>query len=554
MRKRGAQILIEQLEKHGIETIAGIPGGNNLPIYDALNDSKICHILARHEQGAAFIAQGMARSTGKPAVCLATSGPGAANLLTALADAKSDSVPIIAITGQVSTAMKGTDAFQEIDICAMAAPAVKATFYINKACDIPGRITEAFRIAASGRPGPVLIDLPKDIQMEWVAHKDLNGKVSHNGIQTKITSEEIEKAAQMIAAAKRPVIINGNGAIISGASQIIARMAREHQIPVATTLHGLGSFPASDPLFLGMPGMHGSKATNLLLHRADLLLAFGMRFDDRLTGKLSQFCPDATVIHIDINPAEIGKIRKPNLSMIADLKNALEKLIPNMIKTNRDEWMIEVQEIKNEFGHNFKDEKDDFIPSSMIKTIKSLAPENAIITTDVGQHQMWVAQHYDFEHPRTLLTSGGQGTMGFGLPAAIGAAIANPDRKVIVFSGDGSMLMNIQELATLADIGANITILVMNNNQLGLVRQQQELFYGKKYSGSIFESKTDFATAALAFGIPAIDLEATGSPVDALEKALNYNGPMLINVPVSGTLNVMPMVPPGGANIEMIEK
>ena len=554
MKKRGAQILIEQLEKQGIETIAGIPGGNNLPIYAALNESKIRHILARHEQGAAFIAQGMARSTGKPAVCLATSGPGAANLLTALADAKSDSVPIIAITGQVPTTMRGTDAFQEIDICAMAVPAVKATFYIDRACDIPGRITEAFRIATTGRPGPVLIDIPKDIQNEWVAHKDLNGKIAHKEIETLITDEAIKKAAQMIAAAKRPVIISGNGAIISGASPLIARMAREYQIPVATTLHGLGSFPASDPLFLGMPGMHGSKATNLLLHKTDLLLALGIRFDDRLTGKLSQFCPDAKVIHIDINPAEIGKIRKPDLSMTADLKEALERLVPCMIKTNREEWMMEIQRYKSEFGHQFTSGKDEFIPASLIRAIRAMAPEDAIITTDVGQHQMWVAQHYDFERPRTLLTSGGQGTMGFGLPAAIGAAIANPDRKVIVFSGDGSLLMNIQELATLADLGANITLFVMNNQQLGLVRQQQELFYDKKYSGSIFQTKTDFAAAARAFGIPAIDLETTSLPVDAIESALNHHGPMFINVPVSGKRNVFPMVTPGGANIEMIEE
>ena len=552
MKKNGAVILIEMLEMHGITELTGIPGGSILPVYHALSGSKIRHILARHEQGAGFIAQGMARSTGRPAVCITTSGPGATNLVTVLADAKSDSVPIIAITGQVSQSLIGTDAFQEVDICSIAKPVVKKVFQIKSVADIPDKINEAFHLAVSGRPGPVLIDIPKDIQLSEIEIENISGYSICNSQEKKIHLRDIEKIASMIKESNRPILYTGGGIINAGASKKLKELAEKNHIPVVTTLMGLGSFPAKDPLFLGIPGMHGTRSTNLSLHKADLLLAFGVRFDDRVTGKVNAFCLDAKVVHIDIDSSEIGKIRKPDFSIACNVKPLLEALIPIVERNERIEWLKEIAFYKEKFGKKMPDTSNIFHPVNFIKTICSFASADTIITTDVGQHQMWVAQHYEFSKPRTLLTSGGQGTMGFGLPAAIGAALANPDKNVIAFCGDGSLLMNIQELATLADLGADVHILVMNNGHLGLVRQQQELFYAKNYFASSFETKVNYTEAAKAFGIRAYDLNSCEQPLELLENALREPGPNLINVPIESELNVYPIVPPGASNVMMI--
>jgi acetolactate synthase-1/2/3 large subunit len=552
MKMKGAEIIIRMLEKHRISMITGIPGGSVLPIYHALAGSKIRHILARHEQGAGFIAQGMARSTGKPAVCITTSGPGATNLVTALADAKSDSVPIIAITGQVPQSMIGTDAFQEVNICAIASTVVKKVYQIKNISDIPEIFDEAFYFATAGRPGPILIDIPKDVQMEEMEFDEYSFDQYKEPIGMLIDSTEILKLASMVHESERPVIYAGGGIISSGASGMLTSLARKNSIPVTTTLMGLGCFPADDPLYLGMPGMHGARCTNYLLHKADLLLAFGVRFDDRVTGKVKEFCPGARVAHIDVDPNELGKVRKPELSIHADIRECLELLSNHIRPEKREDWVKEVFEYKQNHDISVPEDKSFFHPVNFIKSVSSFADNDTIITTDVGQHQMWVAQHYGFKNPRTLLTSGGQGTMGFGLPAAIGAAMANPNRKVIAFCGDGSLLMNIQELATLADLKANVYILVMNNGQLGLVRQQQELFYDQKFIASYFETKVDYASAARAFGIHAYDLNLSLRPLEILERALREPGPCLINVPVESGHNVYPMVPPGAANLQMI--
>jgi acetolactate synthase I/II/III large subunit len=552
MKITGSEIIINMLEKHGIRIITGIPGGSVLPIYHALAGSKIRHILARHEQGAGFIAQGMARSTGKPAVCITTSGPGATNLVTALADAKSDSVPIIAITGQVAQSIIGTDAFQEVNTCAIMSTVVKKAYQIKNIEEIPVIFDEAFYLSTAGRPGPILIDIPKDIQM---GEKEISESFTHGfekPIDPVIDMSDISELAKMINTSKRPVIYAGGGIIISKATELLKALAHRNSIPVTTTLMGLGCFPFDDSLFLGIPGMHGARCTNYLLHRADLLLAFGVRFDDRVTGKVKEFCPDAMVAHIDIDIKELGKIRKPDLSIHGDIRESLNLLLAYIELNERENWTSELANCRSQ--HDIKVPLDNhfFHPVNFIKSVSSFANEDAIITTDVGQHQMWVAQHYGFNVPRTLLTSGGQGTMGFGLPAAIGAAMANPDRKVIAFCGDGSILMNIQELATLADLKANVHILVMNNGQLGMVRQQQELFYNQNYFASYFETKVDYASVARAFGIHAYDLNLTSRPLEMLERALKEPGPCLINVPIESEHNVYPMVPPGAANLKMI--
>jgi acetolactate synthase-1/2/3 large subunit len=552
MKMNGAEIIIHMLEKHGIRLITRIPGGSILPVYHALADSKIRHILARHEQGAGFIAHGMARSTGKPAVCITTSGPGATNLVTALADAKSDSVPLIAITGQVPQSMIGTDAFQEVDICSIASTVVKKVFQIKNITEIPIVFDEAFYLATSGRPGPILIDIPKNIQVDLMDFNEFSPNHYKNVIDTFIEKVDIIKLAGMIHESVRPIIYAGGGIISSGASEFLKALAERNSIPVSTTLMGLGCFPADNPLYLGMPCMHGSRSTNYLLHKADLLLAFGVRFDDRVTGKVKEFCPNAQVAHIDIDLKELGKIRKPELTIHGDIRECLSLLSQYINTDKREKWVKEVFECKQTYDLGIPDDKNFFNPVNFIKAVCSLADEDTIITTDVGQHQMWVAQYYGFKKPRTLLTSGGQGTMGFGLPAAIGAALVNPDRKIIAFCGDGSLLMNMQELATLADIGVNVHILVMNNGQLGMVRQQQELFYNRRFIASYFETRVDYTSVAKAFGIHAIDLNLSACPLEMLERALKEPGPCLINVPIDSEHNVFPMVPPGAANLQMI--
>jgi len=547
----GAELVIKLLEQQGIKIICGIPGGSNLPIYDALRDSSIRHILARHEQGAGFMAQGMARTTGKAAVCMGTSGPGVTNLLTAIADARLDSIPVVAITGQVTSSLIGTDAFQEVDTYGLTIPITKHNFLVQSASDLLEVIPEAFRLAESGRPGPVVVDIPKDVQKEII---EISGLPKPAGeIQpAKCDQGQIQQAISMINNARRPVIYAGGGVVAANASADLVKFARKNYIPVVTTLMGLGAFPHDDPNYLGMLGMHGSRSTNMIMEEADLIIALGVRFDDRAVGKACEFCKHADILHIDIDRSEIGKIKSSNLSIVGDVGHVLCELIENVDSSIRIGWSARLASLRMMHPDVRPDEDDTFHPLNIIRVMGETLPADAIITTDVGQHQMWVAQGYPFREPRTLLTSGGLGTMGFGLPNAIGAALAKPDKKVVCVSGDGSFLMNIQELATLAEQHLNVKVLIMNNNRLGLVRQQQELFFEERYFASSFESNPDFASIAKGFGIAAFDLGEQENPKLFLRKILGQDGPCVINIPIGFENKVFPMVPPECANREMI--
>ncbi|MCK4906479.1 MAG: biosynthetic-type acetolactate synthase large subunit [Spirochaetes bacterium] len=547
----GAEIIIKILEDHGIKKIAGIPGGANLPLYTALNQSSIQHILARHEQGAGFIVQGMARASGKTAVCFATSGPGAANLLTAIADAKLDSVPIIAITGQVPTSMIGTDAFQEVDTYSMTIPITKHNFLIRSAQELLEVLPLAFEIAAEGRPGPVLIDVPKDIQMQEIEVESWP-EIRNDFTKPKIEAPDIEKAAAMINQAKKPLLYIGGGIINSGSQELLLELAEKNSIPLVSTLMGLGAFPAKHRLNHGMLGMHGARYTNIMMNEADLLITLGARFDDRATGNLEKFCPKASILHIDIDKAEIDKLKKTNFSINGDLKAFMEQILPAINEEGREKWNNEIRIMREANPISIPDSSEFYNPVNLIKNLGEILDPETIITTDVGQHQMWAAQYYPFSKPRTLLTSGGFGTMGFGLPAAIGAALECPEKMIICISGDGSILMNIQELATLADLNLNVKILLFNNEHLGLVRQQQELFYNQNFIATRFESNPNFAGIANNFGIPGYDLNNYSFPMEFLINIFNQAGPCLINIPIEAEENVFPIVKPGASNTEMI--
>jgi acetolactate synthase-1/2/3 large subunit len=549
MKMNGAEIACRLLERQGIRIAAGIPGGSCLPLYDALRKSRIRHILARHEQAAGFIAQGMARVTGKAAVCLATSGPGATNLVTAIADAYMDSIPLVALTGQVPMSLKGTRAFQEVDTIGITKPITKQNFQAKSPEEILEIIPLAFQLAESGRPGPVLIDLPKDVQIR-TAEFDALPEPWIPSEPDPCPDSLIQRCAEMIQKAERPVLYIGGGIIASGASDFLRIFAEQISAPVASTLMGLGAMPADHPLFIGMLGMHGASYTNQIMEEADLVVAMGVRFDDRATGKASGFCANAGIIHIDIDPSEIGKIKKCDLAVMGDARQALHQLLNCIEPQERLCWTGRIIELKDACPRETP--SDPFHPLSLIRLLGELLPLEAIITTDVGQHQMWTAQAYPFRRPRSFLSSGGLGTMGFGLPAAIGASLASPGTKVVCISGDGSFLMNIQDLATLAELDLPVTILIMNNGQLGMVRQQQELFYGARYLASHFERQTNFTAIARGFGIKAFDLERKCDPEEILTQTLEYGGPCVINVPVEGTENVWPIVPPGASNREMM--
>lgn len=545
MKISGAEIIVRSLEKHGIDTVTGIPGGAALPLYNALYGSSIKHVLARHEQGAGFIAQGMARSTGKPAVCIATSGPGATNLITAIADAKLDSVPVIAITAQVPLSLIGTDAFQEVDMYGLTLSITKHSFLVKNAADLPFIMNEAFRIAQSGRPGPVVIDVPKDIQNQIIEIDQLPEPA--DAANSTAVPEQISRAiADRINSSERPVIYAGGGVIASGSFAQLEELSVKSSIPVAVSLMGLGSYPHSSGLYLGMVGMHGNHSTNIIFEEADLIISIGSRFGDRTTGKPSHFAKRADIIHIDIDPSEINKIKKSSISLASDAAGAIEAIIPFIEKRGREGWIenCRVKKMRYDKPHH----ASPYHPESIIRAVGAAAAKDAIITTDVGQHQMWVARNYPFSTGRNFLTSGGLGTMGFGLPAAIGAALANPGREVICFSGDGSILMNIQELATLAEQKLNVKIVLLNNGQLGLVRQQQELFYNRNYIASIFQSSPDFAELAKCFRITGRSINPLDAGSPTIAESIKIPGPVLINVPVYDEYNVFPMVPPGEAN------
>ena len=551
MKMKGAELITRLLERQGITTIAGIPGGANLPMYDALHSSDIHHVLARHEQGAGFIAQGMARATGRAAVCYGTSGPGATNLLTAIADAKLDSIPMIAITGQVPQAMIGTDAFQEIDTYGLTVPITKHNFLVRSAAELLDVIPQAFRIATSGRPGPVVVDVPKDVQNATIDVGALPGPTPGDA-PPRFDDADIAAAAAMIEAAQRPILLVGAGIIGAGASACLRTLAEKAGLPVAATLLGLGAMPHDHPLFLGMVGMHAARFTNLLLEECDLVVGLGVRFDDRATGKAAEFCPRARILHIDIDPSELGKIKQPCLGIEADVGQALPAIAARLAPAERREWRARIAFLRQAHPLLMPGADDPMSPYGIIKHTAAMLPADAIVTTDVGQHQMWAAQAYPFTRPRQLLTSGGLGTMGFGLPAAIGAALAEPSRPVVCFSGDGSLLMNIQELATAAEEGVDVKVVLLNNAHLGLVRQQQQLFYGGRYQSSRFAAEPDFAALARAFGIAGHDLGGKGDPCATLAAALAEPRPCLINVPIERDVNVYPMVAPGGANRDMI--
>ena len=552
MKVSGAHIITHLLERQGVEIVSGIPGGANLPLYDALSHSRLRHVLARHEQGAGFIAQGMARATGRTGVCLGTSGPGATNLITAIADAKLDSVPLVVITGQVPRALIGTDAFQEVDTYGLTVPISKHNYLVRSASELLQVLPKAFMLAESGRPGPVVVDVPKDVQTEVIDVTEWPAPGAPEPA-TIPSYAAVEQFLALLQRAERPVLYVGGGVVAAQAADLVIALAERASIPVAMTLHGLGVFPANHRLSLGMLGMHGARSTAILLDEADLLLAIGVRFDDRATGKLSEFCKHATVVHVDVDASEIHKLKPANLGIVADARATLERLLPRVSIQPRTHWMQRVAEVKRRHSLPPAADLDILNPVGLLHALSRLIPASSIITTDVGQHQMWVAQYYPFMKPRRLQTSGGLGTMGFGLPAAIGAALARPDVPVICVSGDGSLLMNIQELATLAECNANVKIVLLNNRHLGLVRQQQTLFYGGRLHASQFHTDTDFVGIAKAFGIAGTELEGATDPHAQLAEALATPGPILINVPIHPMENVLPMVPPGAANRDMIE-
>ncbi|EPG7391742.1 acetolactate synthase large subunit [Enterobacter cloacae] len=549
-RFTGAQLIVHLLERQGITTVAGIPGGTVLPLYDALSQStQIRHVLARHEQGAGFIAQGMARTQGKPAVCMACSGPGATNLVTAIADARLDSIPLICITGQVPSSMIGTDAFQEVDTYGISIPITKHNYLVRDITELPQVISDAFRIAQSGRPGPVWIDIPKDVQTAEI-EIDVLPEPGERAPAPEFSAESVRDAAAMINAAKRPVLYLGGGAI--NAADEIRQFAEKANLPTTMTLMALGMLPKAHPLSLGMLGMHGARSTNYILQEADLLIVMGARFDDRAIGKTEQFCPNAKIIHVDIDRAELGKIKQPHVAIQGDVADVLAQLIPQTDATDRADWRQMVADLQREFPGAIPTEGDPLSHYGLINAVAACVDDSAIITTDVGQHQMWTAQAYPLNRPRQWLTSGGLGTMGFGLPAAVGAALANPDRKVICFSGDGSLMMNIQEMATAAENQLNVKIILMNNEALGLVHQQQSLFYKQGVFAATYPRMINFMQIAAGFGLHTCDLNAEEDAHAALQAAISRPGPALIHVRIDPEQKVYPMVPPGAANTEMV--
>ena len=554
MQLNGAQLMVRLLERQGVRTIAGIPGGAILPFYDALSGSdQIRHVLARHEQGAGFMAQGMARVSGVPQVCIASSGPGATNLVTAIADACLDSIPMVVITGQVPQAMIGTDAFQEVDIYGITVPITKHNFLVRSAQELLEVVPDAFRIAMSGRPGPVLIDVPKDVQNQLITIDE--GELPAPAVADPtppLDMAAIEAAAQMINAAEQPVLYLGGGVVASGAAPLAVQLAEQAGLPTTMTLMGLGAMAIDHPLSIGMLGMHGARYTNFVLEESDLLIVVGARFDDRAIGRAAQFCPNAKIVHIDIDASELHKIKAAHVAIHANVKCALEALLPRVQAKPRERWLAQVDSLRSRFPMQFPGQDDPRSHYGLIHAVASALDDDAIVATDVGQHQMWVAQAYPFRRPRQWLTSGGLGTMGFGLPTAIGAALAEPDRTVVCFTGDGSFKMNIQELATLAEEGLNVKIVLMNNNALGLVYQQQTLFYGKRLFASKYRTEPDFVKIAEGFGVPAVDLDKADDPRAALAEALHAPGPCLIHATIDREQFVYPMVPPGAANTEMI--
>jgi len=558
----GSQILLESLQKEGVDTVFGYPGGAVINIYDDLFDSPIEHVLTRHEQAAVHAADGYARCTGKVGVVIATSGPGATNTVTGIATAYMDSIPMVVITGQVPTPLIGNDAFQEADMCGITRPCTKHNFLVQDIRDLARTIKEAFYIARTGRPGPVLIDLPKDIQVKRYKFKypekvDLRGyKPTYAG-----NKRQINKAVKMILEAKRPVLYVGGGINLSAANEELVKLAEMTQTPVTTTLMAMSGFPQSHPLALGMLGMHGTFYANMAVTECDLLIAVGARFDDRVTGRIDAFAKKAKVIHIDIDPTSIKKNVAVDLPIVGDLKDVLTKLGSALadkpddlqtLLTNTGEWRTTVDEWKEKHPMGYQASDSVIKPQYVIEKIRELTADDAIITTEVGQHQMWTAQFFQFSQPRTFLTSGGLGTMGYGLPAALGAQVAFPKRQVVDISGDGSFQMNSQELATLVQYQLPVKIAILNNNYLGMVRQWQQMFFEKRYSQTVMELPIDFIKLAEAYGATGLQATKVGDVEKTIKKALETPGPVLMEFKVDREENVLPMVPAGKGIHEMV--
>lgn len=557
----GAQMLIKCLKEEGVEVIFGFPGGKVIPIYDAIFDSDIRHILVRHEQGAAHAADGYARATGKTGVCIATSGPGATNLITGIACAYMDSIPMVAITGQAETNLIGTDSFQEADITGITAPITKHNYLIKSIEELPTVVKEAFYIASTGRPGPVLIDIPNDISKSFI-EENVKVELKLEGYKPtyKGNLKQIIQAAKRIFDSKKPVIFAGGGIITSGASSELTDFARYAKIPVITSLLGKGGFPDEDELSLGMAGMHGTKYANLAFTDTDLVIAIGARFDDRVTGKLSEFAKNADIIHADIDPAEIGKNIKADIPIVGDAKIILEdlkirykELIDKKGFPDRSAWLKTIKNLKKDFPLKYDKNSEGIKPMYVIEKINEITKGDAIICTEVGQHQMWTAQFYKFNQPRTFLTSGGLGTMGYGLPASIGAKVGRPDKIVIDIAGDGSIQMVSQEFATAVLNKIGVKVMILNNGYLGMVRQWQEFFFNKRYSHTAIQDSVDFVKLIEAYGGVGFRVTEKSKVESTIKKALSIDNVVVVDFWIDREENVYPMVPSGSPINQMLE-
>ncbi len=562
MKLTGSKILLESLLLEGVETIFGYPGGTVINIYDDLMGSSIKHVLTRHEQAAVHAADGYARATGKVGVAIATSGPGATNTITGIANAYMDSIPMVVITGQVPTGLIGNDAFQEADLIGITRPITKHNYLVKDVKDLARIIKQAFYIARTGRPGPVVIDLPKDVQVA-TAKFEYPDTVELRGYKPTFSGNVrmIEKAVKLLLTAKKPVLYVGGGATLTDAHAELLELAETLQAPVTTTLMGMASFPTRHPLSLGMLGMHGTYYANMAVTNSDVLIALGARFDDRVTGKISTFAPHAKIIHVDVDPTSIKKNVRVDLPIVGDLRDVLKK-INKILAEHKDEvgqvnqalkpWLEEIAVWRKDHPMTYKQSQTEIKPQFVIEKLRELSNDDAIITTEVGQHQMWTAQFFEFTQPRTFLSSGGLGTMGYGLPAALGAQVAFPERQVIDISGDGSFQMNSQELATLVQYRLPVKIAILNNNFLGMVRQWQQLFFDKRYSQTCMELPIDFTKLAEAYGATGLRATRPEEVEEVIKKAFAIPGPVIMEFKVSREENVMPMVPAGAGLNEMV--
>ncbi|MFQ1760434.1 acetolactate synthase 2 catalytic subunit [Aeromonas veronii] len=544
----GAQFLVQALKKQGVTQVFGYPGGAIMPVYDALYDGGLAHQLCRHEQGAAMAAVGYARASGQVGVCIATSGPGATNLVTGLAEALLDSVPLVAISGQVPCSAIGTDAFQEVDVLGMSLSCTKHSFMVTDAADLGRVLAEAFAIATEGRPGPVLIDLPKDVQLAAVPVQSPLFAVEEPEV---LNPSELTAARTLIAAAERPVLYVGGGVGMANAEQQLRDFAAATGMPAVTTLKGIGALDPDSSVYLGMLGMHGTKAANYAVQQCDLLLVVGARFDDRVTGKLEEFAPEAKVIHLDVDAAEFGKRRAAEVGITTDLKQVLPRLAMTL---DIAPWREHCAAMAREYAFRYDHPGQAIYAPALLKQLSAKLPESSVVACDVGQHQMWVAQHMRFTSPRNHLSSAGLGTMGFGLPAAIGAKMSRPEDEVVLVSGDGSFMMNVQELGTIRRAQLKVKMVLLDNQRLGMVRQWQELFFDGRYSETILSDNPDFVALAAAFGIPGETITCKEQIAGALDRLLASESAYLLHVAISEEENVWPLVPPGVANHQMMEQ